>query len=354
MVNFTILAGGYTSFVASYLFNSETNALSLLNTSPTGDNPSWIALHPTNKSILYAVNENSPGSLQTFVIGSQGLLSSPFDTIYSDGDAPAFATPLSGAYLGQVAVMDYNSGTGLIVPTTPDALHFGSGNQLTFPAPVSHPHMALQHGESEVFVPDLGADKVWRLAQDGKPGDWKIQGQIVQPTGSGPRHAAIRGNTLYVLHELASTLTQQNIPPAPNGTTGPLIANFSIIPPDPPVGADFAAGEILLTEPSLNFPAPYIYVSNRNTGVQDPKGDAIVIFQVEPELKLLKYVYTGLDQIRGMQLGGPEDEFLIAGGVNGTAGVVMLRRTDGGRDLELFVRNTELPTRTSFVWLPTD
>jgi hypothetical protein len=52
MVNFTILAGGYTNFVASYLFNTDTNALSLLNTSPTGANPSWIVGHPTNQSIL--------------------------------------------------------------------------------------------------------------------------------------------------------------------------------------------------------------------------------------------------------------------------------------------------------------
>ena len=52
MVNFTILAGGYTSFVVSYLFNSDTSSLTVLNQSPTGANPSWISLHPTNKSIL--------------------------------------------------------------------------------------------------------------------------------------------------------------------------------------------------------------------------------------------------------------------------------------------------------------
>lgn len=52
MVNFTILAGGYTSFVVSYLFNSEASTLSVLNQSPTGPNPSWITLNPFNKSIL--------------------------------------------------------------------------------------------------------------------------------------------------------------------------------------------------------------------------------------------------------------------------------------------------------------
>ena len=52
MVNFTILAGGYTSFIASYTFNSDTNTLTYLNEYTTGGNPSWIISHPTNKSIL--------------------------------------------------------------------------------------------------------------------------------------------------------------------------------------------------------------------------------------------------------------------------------------------------------------
>ena len=156
---------------------------------------------------------------------------------------------------------------------------------------------------------------------------------------------------LYTLHELASTLTQQAIPPAPNGTVGPLIANFSILPPGLPEGAAMAAAEILVTEPSPSFPEPFIYVSNRNTGVQDPRGDAIAIFRVEPQLHLLGWVFTGLDQIRGMELGGPEKEFLIASGVAGDAGTIMLKRTDGGKNMTLLVRNTEIPTRTSFVWL---
>ncbi|KAH9849366.1 putative isomerase YbhE [Lenzites betulinus] len=349
MVNFTILAGGYTSFVASYLFNSDTNALTLQNQSPTGANPSWIAHHPTNKSILYAVNENPSGGLQSFVIGPKGVLSVPVDTIASEGDSPAFTVPLS---TGQVAIMNYGSGNGLIVPTEKgNPLEFLSDHPvITFDAAVSHPHMALEHG-SEVFVPDLGADKIWRLSEDGAPGNFKVHGQINQPSGSGPRHIATRGNTIFTVHELSSTLTQQQIPPAPNGTVGPLIANFSILPPGLPQGAAMAGAEILLTEASPSFPEPFIYVSNRNTGVQDPRGDAIAIFRLEPKLALVGFVYTGLDQIRGMQLGGPEKEFLIAGGVAGDAGVIMLKRIQGGRNLTILDRNLDLPTRTSFVWL---
>ena len=52
MVNFTILAEDFAPFIVSYLFNSDTNSLTVLNQSPTGGNASWISLHPTNKSIL--------------------------------------------------------------------------------------------------------------------------------------------------------------------------------------------------------------------------------------------------------------------------------------------------------------
>lgn len=155
---------------------------------------------------------------------------------------------------------------------------------------------------------------------------------------------------LYALHELSSTLTQQIIPSPPNGTT-PLIANMTILPPTFPAGSDFHAGEILIAEASPSFPQPLIYVSNRNTGNVDPRGDTIAIFAVEPKLRLLTQFYTGLDQIRGMQLGGPEKEFLIAAGVAGDAGTIVMKRVEGGSNLEIIAQNTEIAQRSSFVWL---
>ncbi|KIP09338.1 hypothetical protein PHLGIDRAFT_22966 [Phlebiopsis gigantea 11061_1 CR5-6] len=347
MVNFTILAGGYSSFVVSYLFNSDASSLSILNQSPTGANPSWITLHPTNNSILYATNENTVGALQSFTIGSEGVLTT-IDTVPSGGDSPAFTAVVDG---GQVAIMNYNTGNGKIIPFTSDPLHFATDAPLiTFPSEVqSHPHMAKQVGD-EIFIPDLGADKIWRLVQDGADGNFKIQGFIQQPTGSGPRHITTRGNNLYVLHELSSTLTQQVIPPAPNGTT-PLIANFSILPPVQPAGSDWHAGEILLAESSRKFPEPLIFVSNRNTGNVDPRGDTIAVFQVEPQLKLVNQIYTGLDQIRGMQLGGPDNEYLIAAGVAGSAGTIVFERVGNGTNLKQVVQNTEVAQRSGFVWL---
>jgi hypothetical protein len=205
---------------------------------------------------------------------------------------------------------------------------------------------------------------------------------------------------------LTSSLTAQQIPAAPNGTTLPLIANVSIVPSDDlNLNATFAGAEILISEPSELFPVPLIYVSNRNLGPElDPRGDSIAIFEFnnatgssdtnnntsstllsrfgnvvaksirrlhtrqfkngkERELEsrdtasgtltLQTQVFTGLEQIRGMALGpatGGGDAYLIAGAfVKG--GIVMFNRTNGGRNLTEVARNQDLSTRTSFVFV---
>ena len=102
-----------------------------------------------------ATNENSAGALQSFLINPNGTLSKAIDTISSGGDSPAFATALS---TGAVAVMNYGSGNGRIIPTTSKGETFKeSESTITFPPPIggaSHPHMALEY-HNEIFVPDL-------------------------------------------------------------------------------------------------------------------------------------------------------------------------------------------------------
>lgn len=194
-------------------------------------------------------------------------------------------------------------------------------------------------------------------------------------------------NILFTLHEKTSTLTAQRIPPGPNGTTFPLLANVSVIPANPPSGSQFAAAEILISTPTDQFPDPLIYVSNRNIGTADPNGDTIAIFQFingttstssrqcgnanvnrrrmikktrkrlasrdGESLQLLAQIPTGLQQIRGMSLGRVNDsgdQFLIAG-ANTDGGVAVFRRVDGGKNIELVARNQDLGNRTSFAFV---
>ena len=62
MVNFTILAGGYSSFVATYNFDASAGVLEYTGQSQTGVNPSWLSRHLTNPDILYAVNQDRDNS----------------------------------------------------------------------------------------------------------------------------------------------------------------------------------------------------------------------------------------------------------------------------------------------------
>ncbi|KAF9474647.1 hypothetical protein BDN70DRAFT_884575 [Pholiota conissans] len=400
MVSFTILAGGFSTFIATYVFNNDTSSLTLTKQTTTGNSPSWIASHPQNSSILYATNEITPvGNLQSFLVDADGAVTL-VDTVATGGSGPTFTNPLS---TGEVSAMNFGSPNADFVATVPnDPLHFVQGGSPVVEFPVnggpSNPHMSLEHN-GEVFVTDLGADKVWRLVNDGAPGKFRVQGQINIDPGSGPRHMAIQDDILFIVHEKTSTLTAQQIPAAPNGTTFPLLANVSIIPSDfanaHPTSV-FAGAEILLSEPSDKFPDPLIYVSNRNLGPDlDPRGDSIAIFEFQSSstaptppvgrrfharrgahthftrdvshgdagcqvvntlsgnFTLHAQVFTGLTQIRSMALGKVADggdEFLIAG-ANVAGGVGVWRRVDAGRDLELVVRNEEVANRTSFVFV---
>jgi len=281
------------------------------------------------------------------------------DTFSSGGSGPEYCTGLS---TGQVAVSNYDSGTARVVPTYDDYLHFSNDSDIwTFPVPttgtqgVSIPHMTYQF-RSEVFIPDKGNDKIWRLGEvDGNPGDYVVHGEIQQPIGSGPGHLRIRDNMLYAIHELASTLTLQEVPSYPNGTSQ-ILSNVSTIPPNPPVGSAFRAAEILIPEPTTEYHIPYIYASNRNFGVQDPRGDTIAIFQnVDNQLVLRNQVYTGFDRVRGMmsgeQAGFGGEAYIVAAADAGTGGLKVFKRTEGGANLEEVAANTVIPTRTTFVWL---
>ncbi|KAF5373908.1 hypothetical protein D9758_000861 [Tetrapyrgos nigripes] len=365
MVSFSILAGGLDTFIATYLFNPSNASLTLSGRFEGGTlNCSWIGRHPTNNSVFYALNELFPGSIRSFTTTPDGAIAGPFDTALSGGDNPVYLLALS---TGEVGVVNYMSGTGRFVPTTsPLMFAIKTTPTITFPAPkggMSHPHMVFEHGD-EILVPDKGSDTVWRLRKSKQDEMWKLSGDIVQPFGSGPRHIAVHGDRLFTLHETASTLTLQKFPKLAFNSSTPFIANLSTIPDNPPLGSVWAAAEILMPKATKLFPKTYIYVSNRNRPADpsslDPRGDTIAIFEhvgkgtKKEGLRLVKQVFTGLNQVRGMSIGLEEngsEKYLVTAGAAGSGGTVVFERVDGGAGLKEVARNTEIPQRNTFLWL---
>ncbi|KDQ07996.1 hypothetical protein BOTBODRAFT_38331 [Botryobasidium botryosum FD-172 SS1] len=360
MVNFTILAGTFTPFIRVLSFNSASNTLAFQSQWPAGDQPSWLGLHPVNQSVLYATSGGNPGQLQSFVIGSGGKLTR-ISITESGGADPAHLVALKNGK--EVAVINYSGSTANVITLDKDLVHFTKPvSALTFNGTgpnagrqeKAHPHQVIEHGD-ELLVPDLGADKIWRLAK--RASKWETYGSIPQPKGSGPRHIVVQDSTrtIYTVHELDNTLTAQVLPAPNSSEPAKILASLSVLPPDVPRGSQNGAAELILSPTNKKFPKPFLYASNRNvspdTTLLDPRGDTIAIFTPEP-LKLVKHVYTGLNQIRGMAIGGPNNEYILAAGILG-GGVVVYERINGGADLKELARLTKEGSDNvvSFVWL---
>lgn len=234
---------------------------------------------------------------------------------------------------------------------------------------------AVEYGK-EVLIPDLGSDRVWRLVKES--GAWVTKAFIQQPLGSGPRHIVpysthklifpnnTRGHWLirhlhsdgniYTLHELTNTLSQQAIPPLGVSGSGTLIANISTLPTDIPANSLYGAAELLISPATLSSPQRYLYASNRNVSPQasqlDPLGDTIAIFAIYPTLHLVKQVHTGLQQIRGLTLGGGVNGPYIAAAGKEGGGIAVYERVSGGADLKLLARYNGTGTTevVSFAW----
>lgn len=173
--------------------------------------------------------------------------------------------------------------------------------------------------------------------------------------GSGPRHAAIQDDILITLHELSSTITSQRIPPLGQNNSD-IISGLSIVPEDRAAlqGTKFAAAEVLIPPPNAAFPSTLVYASNRNTGTNvDPRGDSIAVLTLDTDgkLQITNQFFTGLEQVRGMQFGGPDNRFLVASGVVGDGGVVVFERVGQGADFVQVASNKDIPNLTSFVWV---
>ena len=154
---------------------------------------------------------------------------------------------------------------------------------------------------------------------------------------------------LYTLCELTSQLAVHRFPQLPAPPLPICVLSTFVIPPKPSEDIPPAA-ELIIAPASPSFDTTYLYASNRNN--PSPLGDTIAIFSLaDPEQpKLVNEVHTGLKHVRGIELGGLEGRWLIAGGVQG-GGVKVFERTDGGRGLTEVVHNARVQKPTGFLWM---
>ncbi|KIO28877.1 hypothetical protein M407DRAFT_242816 [Tulasnella calospora MUT 4182] len=334
----TIYVGSYTNLITTLSFDPSTGSLQVTGTTEAGPNPSWVATHPTDKSLLFASNEVGEGKIVLFKRSEDGKLQL-LQSVWSGGAGTAhFAVGEK-----EVVAANYSSGTLLTIPLqlSPPALLAPPNQPVKFDFPgtgpdadrqeASHPHQVAFHPSGkELLIPDLGSDKVWTLGRNAETQSWEVKGELKTKPGHGPRHLIVKGETVYVLNELESTMSTYPLPAAGAKES----ACLSLLTPPTQPAKGMLGAEVLLTESTPAFPEALIYASNRN----DPhaEGDSIAIFTTADcaaGFSLVKEVRTGLNHLRAVTFGGEEDKYLVVGGLNG-GGIKVFERTEGGKDLK--------------------
>ncbi len=306
--NYLLFIGTYSANIYIYSMNRETGQLKYFGKSSTTSNPSYLTIHPNNKW-LFAVNENSPGSISSFDIkdSSSLVLTS---TTPSKGDAPCYVSiDNSGKY---VLTANYNSGSIASIPIKLDGTlgnavftdqHTGSSvnvNRQSSP----HAHSILPFSLNNlIYSADLGTDQIFCYKIDTTSGILTTVSKTSITAGSA-RHIAFHPNNkwIYEINELSGTIEEFSL----DITSGKLnyLQTYSILKNS----SDVAAAADIHIAPNGKF----LYATNR-----DPE-NLIAIYSIDQQngnLTLLGTVSSGGKTPRNFAI-DPSGSFLLVANQN--------------------------------------
>jgi len=72
MTQFQILVGSYTDEIYTLLFDDARGSLDVVSTVKVGHHPSWIAFHPSDRSIVFTALEQSDGTAMALRFDEEG------------------------------------------------------------------------------------------------------------------------------------------------------------------------------------------------------------------------------------------------------------------------------------------
>ncbi len=277
---------GKSKGIYAWRFNPATGKLTSMGLSAETSNPSFLAVHP-NRRFLYAVNENSKGTVSAFAIDSATAKLKFLNSASSRGDGPChLAVDQSGKFL---FVANYGSGSVAVLPIHEDG-SLGESTSFVQHAGASadkarqqgpHAHCVTQSPDGRfLLVEDLGLDEVLVYRFDASKGTLTPNDPAFAKLapGTGPRHLAFSGDArfAYVLGEMLYNVTAFRYDAARGS-----LEQFQTVPMLPaPVKGN--SGAEIAVHPNGKF----LYASNRGA-------DSIAVFGVDP----VKGTLTVLDHV---------------------------------------------------------
>src|SRR6266513_568525 len=230
---YLVFVGTYTTKTESkgiyeYEFDSETGKLTPKGVAAETPDPSWVAVHPSGKS-LYATNEaGKTSAVSAFAIDKKDGKLTLLNQLPALGEDPCYLSfDKTGKY---VFVANYSSGNVVVFPIGDDGKLGAATANVRDEGKLGpnkerqdgpHAHWMGMHGNA-VFVADLGLDRVLIYRFDPAKGTLRrphgpdanhpfVSSDLELSPGTGPRHAVFSytedsRRLIYVLGELDSTV----------------------------------------------------------------------------------------------------------------------------------------------------
>ncbi len=288
-----VYVGSDDGKIRVYAFDTATYALTPVDTTTAGTNPSFLALDPAHRS-LYAVDEGSSTVLSFSVDAATGKLTSLGAGVGSGGSGPAHVSvDRSGRF---VLVANYGGGTVAAFPRAKDGTLGAAIMNRSFGGAALTHEIVTDPSNAFAFVPNKGLDAVALL----RVADGGFTDAGLVPAGDGARHVDFSpdGRHAYVIDENASTVVAFAFDPASGALTN--LGTVSSLPSGTSVANTGAEIQVL---PG----GAHLIVSNRGD-------DSLVVFDIGQDGKLTQKarVASGGTTPRQFQV-DPTGRFLFVG-----------------------------------------
>ena len=308
-----------------YKFNSETGDHSLVGVT-VASNPAFLVVSP-DKKFVYAVNENSPGTITAFRFEKNTGKLTELNQQPSQGKHPCYiTTDKTGRWVitgnsssGTLAIYPVNK-DGSLGKATDSIQHEGSSVN-TARQESAHVHATvLSKSNKTLYVPDLGLDKVMIYKLDSKKGKLSpapLPFVMTEP-GAGPRHLDIHpnGKFAYLMEELSGSVSVYRVH---KNESLVLIQNISGLPRD--FNGDIGSADI-----HVSPDGKFLYCSNRGGS------NSLGIFSIDQhsgELEWLDHQSTLGKTPRNFNF-DPSGNFLLVANQNSDEIVIFKRNTITG------------------------
>jgi 6-phosphogluconolactonase len=340
---------GHGDGITVFQFDRESGEMSQAEVLAGILSPSFLAADPSWR-YLYAVNEWDDGAVTALARDSDSGKLSVLNHQATHGDAPCYVSLDASAryllvtnYAGETVVVLPIAEDGSVKPASSAVRHSGMSihpDRQERP----HPHMIAPTPDGRfVLVTDLGTDQILTHELETEIGNLvpNQRGPAFASAkpGSGPRHFAFgpNGRTVYVINELASTLTVYDY----DNDRGELTARQTVSS----LPADFS-GENTCAHVVVSSDGRFVYGSNRGH-------DSIAIWAVETdsgELRLVDNELTRGSSPRHFAI-DPTGTWLLAANEKSDT-IVTFRRDPVSGTLTATGQVTETPSPVAILFVP--